>query len=79
MTTPEPPAPPFFTEATDPDPPPPPPDPVLAAPGDYQTVHPYNLETRYEYKQGQLKHFEQRILLDKATGLGMQDTEDYEW
>ena len=33
------------------------------SPGDYQTVHPYNLETRYEYKQGQLKHFEQRILL----------------
>lgn len=26
-------------------------------------MHPYNIETRYEYKQGQLKHFEQKILL----------------
>ena len=33
------------------------------SPGDYQTAHPYNLETRYEYRQGQLKHFEQKILL----------------
>ena len=33
------------------------------SPGVYQTVHPYNIETRYEYRQGQLKHFEQKILL----------------
>jgi hypothetical protein len=33
------------------------------SPGDYQTVHPFNIETRYEYKQGQLKHFEQKSLL----------------
>jgi pyruvate,water dikinase len=24
-------------------------------------------------------HFEQRILLDKATGRGIQDPTDYEW
>ena len=42
---------------------------------DYVSVNPDMVkETKLN-----VAHFEQRILLDKATGLGMQDTEDYEW
>lgn len=33
------------------------------SPGNYQTVHPYDIETRYEYHQGKLKHFEKQVLL----------------
>ena len=42
---------------------------------DYVSVNPDMVkETKFN-----VAHFEQRILLDKATGLGMQDTEDYGW
>lgn len=42
---------------------------------DYVSVNPDMVkETKLN-----VAHFEQRILLDKATGLGMQDTEDYGW
>ncbi|MBP2056894.1 pyruvate,water dikinase [Lactobacillus colini] len=42
---------------------------------DYVSVNP----DMVKLTKRNVAHFEQRILLDKATGLGKADTEDYEW
>lgn len=42
---------------------------------DYVSVNPDMVKTT----KLNVAHFEQRILLDKATGLGRQDTENYDW